>query len=79
MLTDKKNPKPYNFLGPETDRENALYRAENEHIPLVFPVDGNPRHFELQTSSDDLIKKYSELKPHIILYGLIINIFRVQK
>ena len=28
MPTDKKNPKPYNFLGPETDRENALYRAE---------------------------------------------------
>ena len=23
LFRPKKNPKPYNFLGPETDRENA--------------------------------------------------------
>ena len=26
VLTDKKNPKPYNFLGPETDREKPDFR-----------------------------------------------------
>ena len=38
MPTDKKNPKPYNFLGPETDRENALYRAEIKKYVAIMSV-----------------------------------------
>ena len=45
VLTDKKNPKPYNFLGPETDRENALYRAEiiygRQILEAGFPIKYN--------------------------------------
>ena len=45
MPTDKKNPKPYNFLGPETDRENALYRAEIEQVTTTAVSTKSPEAF----------------------------------